>query len=654
MRSSRALMMASLVVAAIGGCKTERGSGFSEPKAADPWGGGGAGGGAAADGGDGGGGGLFGGGGGIENIIKTVVENLKKPGPYEAPDHGKAYKTGDKHFGVITMSGGVIERTSYSFSLLGGSDMGGAELRQLILRFEKLAKDDKLEGLVVRFEELGISTPDAVELRAALHAFRNAGKRLACFTEGVSNTSYLVLSACDRIAMAPIGNVILSGPAAMPIHLKPLLDSFNVKADFIHIGQYKGAADPLLRDAPSPQMLEVLGAILDRNYQTTVDIVAAERKMTPEQVKATIDEAMFLDDAALTAKLVDEITTWESFLAQTTGDRWNKLELDDDDAGGDLGQMMKAMQFIGMSPPTRPTGPHIAVVYAIGSIIDGEGAGVLGARSEIASGTLVPALRALGADDNVKAIVMRVDSGGGSAQASELIWATLEEIKQKKPIIVSMSDVAASGGYYISAGANKIFAQPDTLTGSIGVIGGKLAIGGALDKFGVKTYPIGRGKRSTMFTSLGAWNADERAAIEAHMRGVYEKFKGRVAAGRKKTPEQVEPIAQGHVWTGAKAKEHGLVDELGGLDAAIAEAQKLANVPATADLEVYPPEPTLRDFLRGFEGGGAGPLGALGLDAALAHLEPELAAHVRGMLAALATFQYEPVQTRVFLPPMIQ
>jgi protease-4 len=551
------------------------------------------------------------------------------------------------------MSGGVIERTAYSFSLLGGADMGGAELRQLILRFEKLAKDDQLEGLVVRFEELGISTPDAVELRAALHAFRNAGKRLACFTESVSNVSYLVMSACDRIAIAPIGGIVLSGPAAMPIHLKPLLDSFNVKADFIHIGAYKGAADPLLRDAPSPQMVEVINDILDRNYQTTVDIVTAERKLTPEQVKAAIDEAMFVEERALAAKLVDEITTWEAFLTATAGDRWNKLDLDDEDDGGDLGQMVKAMQFIGMSPATRPSGPHIAVVYALGNIIDGEGAGVLGARSEIASGTLVPALRAMGADDNVKAIVLRVDSGGGSAQASELIWGTLDEIKKKKPIIVSMSDVAASGGYYISAGATKIFAQPDTLTGSIGVIGGKLAIGGALDKFGVKTYPMGRGKRATMFTTLGAWNADERATIEALMRAVYVKFKGRVAAGRGKTPEQVEPIAQGHVWTGARAKEHGLVDELGGLDAAIAEAQKLANVPATAAIEVYPPDPTLRDFLRGFEGGGSGPFGALGLDAVLAQLRPELAAHVRGMLDALVTFQYEPVQTRVFLPPMI-
>jgi protease-4 len=653
MRSSRALMMVSLVAVAIGGCDTRRGTGFAEPKAADPWAGGGAAGTATAE--AGGGGGLFGGGGGgLEQMVKTIVENLKKPGPYEAPDHGAAYKADDKHFGVITMSGGVTERTSYSFSLFGGADMGGAELRQLIARFEKLAKDDKLEGLVVRFEDLGISTPDAIELRAALHAFRHSGKRLACFTEGVSNVSYLVLAACDRIALAPIGSVVLSGPAAMPIHLKPLLDSVGVKADFINIGAYKGAAEPLTRDAPSPQMLEVLGDILDRNYQTTLEIVAAERKLAPDQVKAIIDEAMYMDDAALAAKLVDEVTTWEQFLDTTAGARWNKLELDPEDDGGDLGQMVKAMQFVGMSPPTRPSGPHVAVVYAIGNIIDGEGAGLIGARGEIASGTLVPALRALGADDDVKAIVLRVDSGGGSAQASELIWSTLAEIKAKKPVIVSMSDVAASGGYYISAGATKIFAQPDTLTGSIGVIGGKLAIGGGLDKFGVKTYPIGRGKRATMFASLGAWTPDERAAIERHMRAVYDRFKGRVAAGRGKTPEQVEPIAQGHVWTGAKAKELGLVDELGGLDAAIAKAQELAQVPATASVEVYPPDPTLRDFLRGFDG-GSGPLGVLApLEAALGHMRPALAAQVRGMIAALATFDDEPVQTRVFLPPMIQ
>jgi protease IV len=247
---------------------------------------------------------------------------------------------------------------------------------------------------------------------------------------------------------------------------------------------------------------------------------------------------------------------------------------------------------------------------------------------------------------------MRVDSGGGSALASELIWHAVAELKARKPVVVSMSDVAASGGYYIAAGATKIFALDDTLTGSIGVVGGRLAIAGALDKLGVKTYPMGRGKRATMFASLGTWSDDERAAVQHEMESVYDVFVSRVAAGRGKTPEQIKPIAQGHVWTGARAKELGLVDEIGGLDAAIDEARKLAAVAPDVDVEVYPPAPTLRDFVHGF-GGVQAPLG-LGatseLDQVLATMPPHVAAEVRRLLDAVLTFQANPIQARAFIP----
>src|SRR5690606_33691783 len=197
---------------------------------------------------------------------------------------------------------------------------------------------------------------------------------------------------------------------------------------------------------------------------------------------------------------------------------------------------------------------------------DGSGDGLLGARQEIASHRLVPALRALGRDDTVKAVVLRIDSGGGSARASELIWAAVEELRAQKPVVVSMSDVAASGGYYIAAGATKIFAHPDTLTGSIGVVGGRIAPAPALAKLGVNTYPMGRGKHATLMASLAPWSEDEKRLIRGHMEAIYNTFVARVAAGRKMTPAQVQPLAQGRVWTGEKAKELGLVDELGGLD----------------------------------------------------------------------------------------
>jgi len=302
-------------------------------------------------------------------------------------------------------------------------------------------------------------------------------------------------------------------------------------------------------------------------------------------------------------------------------------------------------------------------VYALGSIVDGNGDGVLGARTEIASHTLVAALRALAADDTVKAVVLRIDSGGGSAQASELIWRAVAALKAKKPVIVSMSDVAASGGYYIASGATRIFALDDTLTGSIGVVGGKLAVRGALTRLGVHTFPLGRGKRATMMSSLGPWSDDERGAVRSAMESVYRTFVGRVAAGRGKPAEEIEKIAQGRVWTGARARELGLVDEIGGLDAALAEARKLAGLDAATGLEVYPPAPTLRDLVVGLGDVhaplGLGSLGALAgageaeaLLRGLASVDPVLAAATERLIQLVLSFRSSTIQAVAMLPVM--
>jgi protease-4 len=389
-------------------------------------------------------------------------------------------------------------------------------------------------------------------------------------------------------------------------------------------------------------MLETLGAILDRRYQTMVEILGADRRVDG---KALIDTGLFPAEAAQAAKLVDDIAPFEAF-RDGVAKAWTKLEVDLDH-DNQLKTMLTLARFVGAMPPDRPMVDHVALVYAIGNIVDGDGDGIVGAREHIASRTLVAALGALAADDRVKAVVLRIDSGGGSAQASELIWRAVAELKAKKPVIVSMSDVAASGGYYIASGATKIYALDDTLTGSIGVVGGKLAPGPALAKLGVTTFPIGRGKHATLMSSLAPWSADERDLIQTTMKSVYDAFVGRVAEGRHKQPAEIDKIAQGRVWTGAKAKELGLVDELGGLDAALADARALAKVDAATDLEVYPPTPTLRDVLHGF----GGPQMPFGLDAeALRVLGPVVADAALQLVQIALSFQATTVQTIAILP----
>lgn len=579
-------------------------------------------------------------------MLSKVTDGMKKPGFYEEPEESDDYDADAPHLGVLELGGNVVERQAYSLSLFGGGG-GGTELRKLVGRFRELAKDPNLSGLVLRIRDLDISLPDVVELRGVLDEFKAAKKTLACHVETASNAGYLLLAACDRVGIAPLGQIAITGPAAMPIHIKGLLDKLGVQADFLHVGAYKGAAEPLTREAPSPEMETTLKDILDRHYETMVQAISRDRKLARAAVEGLIDTGLFASEQAKAAKLVDSVGSFEAF----RGDKaWTKLELDT--GGSDkLTGLVKIWRFLGAMPPERPLGEHVAVIYAIGNIVDGDSDGVLGARKEIASHTLVAAIRALTDDEAVKAVVLRIDSGGGSAQASELIWRAINELKAKKPVIVSMSDVAASGGYYIASNATRIYAMDNTLTGSIGVVGGKIAPGNALAKVGVSTFPRGRGKRATILASFSPWNEEEKQVIQKSMEEVYAVFTGRVADGRKLPIEKVRELAQGRVWTGTKAKELGLVDEIGGLDVAIAKAQELGKVSAETDLEIYPPSPTLRDVVQGWGGGvSTGLFGSNAELAAIDRLDPQLGAAAHRLVDLVMSFAQTRVQTLAILP----
>lgn len=643
-------LMATVLVGAVAACGTSKGS---DGGGADPWSAG-----AAerrkpasaersaekpADGG--GWGGL---GGDPMTLLKSIAENLSNPGPYDPPEHSPEFDAAEPHWGVMTLSGALTELASFSWTS-GMSD--AIPLRAAIQRLRALGDDDTLSGLLLRIDGVTGSLPDVAELRAAMADFRSKGKKLHCHVEGASNGGYVLLTGCERIALAPTGEIQLSGPAAMPVHLKGLLDELGIAADFLHVGAYKGAAEPLTREQPSKEMEETLAAILDRAYATMVEMVASGRGLEAAAVKGLIDEAVFPADRALSARLVDEVVPFETFRDATAGEQeWSEVKLAPE--GGQLAGMMKMLRFLGAVPTPRPTEPHVALVYALGDVIDGEGEGSIGARQEIASRTLVAALRALADDSSVKAVVLRIDSGGGSALASELIWHAVSALKAKKPVVVSMSDVAASGGYYIACGATKIFALADTLTGSIGVVGGKLAPEGALARHGIASFPRGRGKRATMMASLGPWTPDERATVQQMMESIYRVFVGRVAEGRGKKPAEVDAIAQGRVWTGADALRLGLVDELGGLDAALAEATKLGGVGKLADVEVYPGELTLRDVVGSF-GEVQSALSPSSALAALAReVSPEAMTVIERALRTVTRFRTSRVQAVALVPAL--
>jgi protease IV len=577
-----------------------------------------------------------------------LAAQADEPGPYDEPRKSAGYDEDDPHAAVIEIDEPVIELKA--LSLFGSGN--GIELRALIEKLRELGRDKHVTALILRFAASDIDFPAAEELRAAIAEFRQSGDKprpVHCHAEAAANVVYFAMSACDTIAIAPGGEVMVSGVAAVPIHIKGTLDRLGVQADFLHIGAFKGAAEPLTRDRPSPQMVQTLGAILDERFAALVDGIAEGRKLAPAAVRELIDTAMFSADEALKARLIDQVSIFEPWRDEVLRDgEWTLVKLADDEPPG----IAKLMELLGLTPRKRPTDPHIALVYAVGSVVDGKGGGALGARREIAPRTLGSALRVLADDDKVKAIVLRIDSGGGSALASEILWQTIDVAKQKKPVIVSMGGVAASGGYYIGCGATKVFASRTTLTGSIGVVGGKLAIGRGLKKIGVSAFPLGRGRRALAFSAVDPWNPDERAAIKKMMQTVYDLFVARVAEGRRIQKSDVEAVAQGRVWTGRAALEHRLVDQLGGLEAALAEARTLSKLGEEVPLEVYPPPPTLMDWLGSF--GAVSVSAPFGLDAAAVELarllSPREADAVLDLFTQLAQLEHSPVQAALFLP----
>lgn len=517
----------------------------------------------------------------------------------------------------------------------------GDNFKSKLDTIRKAQKDDKVKALYLHLDGLAVGWGKLDELRRALADVRKAGKKTFAYLEAGEAKDYLLALSCDQVCMPESGGLMLTGVRAEMSFYKDLFDKIGVKADMLQVGDFKGAAEPYTRSGASKELRQQMENLLDDFYEKCIVAVIAEgrpaKKWTPSQVKKLIDEGPYTAKRALELGLVDRLIyphQFEPAFKKALGAEQVKVVKnygkDDKKEPDNVFAMLN--QLMAPRKPKVSKNPKVAVIYATGSIVTGKGGMSLFGGHSVGSTTMVEAIKQADEDETVKAIVLRVDSPGGSALASDLIWNAL--IHCKKPVVASMSDVAASGGYYISMAAKKIFAEPGTITGSIGVVGGKLTIGGLYDKVGLKTEVIARGANANLFTTSRPFNETERKAITALMGDIYEQFlgkalQGRQRAGKSMSKADLEKLAGGRVWTGRQAKANGLVDELGTLDDAIAAAKEMAGVEKEKELEwlILPRPRSLLDSL--MESG-------LGIHSPLAGLQT-LARELPELHGALAT-----------------
>jgi protease-4 len=487
---------------------------------------------------------------------------------------------------LVLRPGGEIQEVVPDdvLGLLGGRNT--STVRGFVSGLEKARRDPRIKTVLLMPSSLSLPYWAKVqELRDAVIEFKKSKKTVVAFLEYGGDREYYLASAADKVYLLPTSSLDLTGVASYEIFLRGALDKIGAVPDFVHVGEYKTAVNQYTEKSFTPAHREMSESLNRDMYDQLVRGIADARRKSEQEVRALMDQGPFTPEDALRHGLVDELA-YEDQL----DDRVPELRAGSRETrrieGRDYSRIRA--ESLGFRPRSR-----IAVIYAVGIITSGRSGFDPLNGPTVGSETLVEQIREVRDDDSVKAIILRVDSPGGSSVASDVIWRELmitRDEKPSRPLIASMSDLAASGGYYISMPAQAIVAQPATLTGSIGVYWGKFALNGTLGKLGLTTETVTSGANADIYSPFETLSPGQRAQLQDHMQGFYENFVEKAAESRKTTPERIDAVAQGRVWTGRQARENGLVDALGGLDTAVRLAKERARIPPDEDVELvaYP------------------------------------------------------------------
>ena len=491
---------------------------------------------------------------------------------------------------VLRLQGEIPEKPPVELPALFGGDGPRLTLSGVWITLKKVAADSDIKAIVLEPEGLAGGWGKLEEIRSDIEQFRKSGKPVYAYLRTPGGREYYLASAADRIYLGPSDQLMLKGLRAELIYFKKTLDKIGVTVDVEHAGKYKDFGDMFTRTDMSPETREAINGVVDGLYGGMVDHIAAGRKKTAGAVRAIIDQGPFTATQAQNAGLVDalefEDQMWSELKDKLHGSEPHHVALDD--------YLKVPLDSVGLEGKSR-----IAMLVAQGDIVRG-GPNDNGAdESDLTSYGFDKLVRRVRDDSSIKGVVLRIDSPGGEVVASDEMWRELNLLSRRKPTVISMSDVAASGGYFMAMTGDPIVAYPQTETGSIGVVFGKPDLHGLYDKLGVTKDAIERGKHAGIDSDYTELTPDERQMLRDGIDESYHDFVSKVAAARHRKFEDIEPLAQGRVWLGSQAKANGLVDELGGLDTAIDMVKAKARIPASENVNVvmYPGRRSILDML---------------------------------------------------------
>lgn len=475
--------------------------------------------------------------------------------------------------------------------------------RELTERLEKLAKDDSVGALLLNLDGLSLSLPDIEELTTGIKTFQKSGKKVKAFLNSGDPNSFLLACAADEIAVAPSGSLVLPGLGRVFPFMRGMYQMQGVEYEVITAGRFKYPGFVNQRE-PNEYFKEEFGEIMDSWFGDYVKIIAEGRKLSKDKVRKIIDVALYDAEEAKNSGLIDTIAYYDDYRDRILRrDKFKKSKEGEDDLSqlNSLQDILTAIsnQIEKAQESYKQVGPKIAILHARGPIVD-DNMGAALSSSIIMRDPFVETIEEIRKNKTIRAVVLQVDSPGGSAYASDIIWRALRALDEEKPVVVSMGSVAGSGGYYIACPGRLIFAQPTTLTGSIGVLAILPNQASRLNRMDVNIVEMKRGDRALLGSGHRDMKPDEKQLYQDYILKTYSQFLDRVAAGRKMPKDEVRKLAEGRIYTGRDALKVGLVDRLGGLDDAVAAVREMANIPTSAEIKlVHYPRPSSLGELAG-------------------------------------------------------